>query len=471
MPNQNETKKQSGRTNRSKKKKDCNIILIDNGKELIDQFNRVFAEKHFKLFFDRTIQHAFERFEEETFDILVLSSSVAKEDEFHGIELLEIIAEKCAATQVLFLAHPKEISLAFSALKSGSYQYGVLPIANDELKMLIETALAQQPEYAPNLLLKEELQQTTFEDMTGGSLQMKNVYRQIRQAAMTDVPVLITGQTGTGKDLVANAIHQLSERKEKSFIPIHLGALPPELVASELFGHEKGAFTGAWKRYKGSFERANGGTVFLDEVGTMDEKNQVSLLRLLETKYFNRIGSTTETKANVRIIAATNEDLWKAVENGNFREDVYYRLEVFHIDLPSVNERTGDISLLVNHFLTRFNENYNKNILGISPDCISYLESYDWPGNVREIKNVIHRAVVICNGETLLSSHLPDRLIKGSVKRPTMSFPVGTTLSHAEREMIIQTLNWTKNNKKKTADILGISRKALYNKLARHQIK
>jgi transcriptional regulator with PAS, ATPase and Fis domain len=202
----------------------------------------------------------------------------------------------------------------------------------------------------------------------------------------------------------------------------------------------------------------------------MDEKDQVSLLRLLETKYFSRIGSTAEIKANVRVIAATNEDLWKAVENGHFREDVYYRLEVFLIELPPVKERTGDISLLVNHFLTRFNENYNKNILGISPECISYLEAYDWPGNVREIKNVIHRAVVICNGETLLSSHLPDRLIKGQVKKPKISLPVGVTLSHAERELIIQTLSWTKNNKKKTADILGISRKALYNKLARHRI-
>ncbi len=456
---------------RKRLKKTSKILVVDRGKNLFEQFNRVFADKRFNLLLDRSLDHAFERFEIETFDILVISSSALKEDEQSGIEILEIISEKCAATQILFLAYPKEISLAFSALKSGSYQYGVLPIANDELKLLLETALDQQPDYAPNLLLKTERQQTSFEDMIGGAPCMRDIYRQIRQAAMADMPVLITGETGTGKDLVSRAIHQLSDRREKSFIPIHLGSLPQDLVASELFGHEKGAFTGAWKRYKGTFERANGGTVFLDEVGTIDEKDQVSLLRLLETKHFRRLGNSSLVKANVRIIAATNEDLAQAVESGRFREDLFYRLDVFNIDLPSVKERTGDVSLLVNHFLNLFNEDYNRNIIGISPECITCLESYDWPGNVREIKNVIHRAVVICHGETFLTKHLPDRIVKGRHKKPNVSFPVGTPLSAIEHEMIIKTLRWSNNNRKKTAELLGISRKALYNKLKKYQIR
>lgn len=453
------------------KKKHFHILVVDTGKELFEQFNRVFSDKRYRLMLDRSMGHAFERFEEETFDILALSSSAIKDEELSGIELLEVIAEKCAATQILFLAYPKEISLAFSALKSGSYQYGVLPIADDELKMLVDTALIRQPDYAPNLLLKVERQATSFEEMIGGSDSMREVYRQIKQAAMVDMPVLITGETGTGKDLVARAIHQLSSRKAMNFIPIHLGALPQDLVASELFGHEKGAFTGAWKRYKGSFERASGGTVFLDEVGTIDEKNQVSLLRLLETNKFSRIGSSQLTRVNVRIIAATNENLAKAVENGSFREDLYYRLEVYNIELPPVRDRSGDILLLVNHFLNRFNDDYKRNILGISPECLTYLESYDWPGNVREIKNVVHRAVVICHGETLLPEHLPNRLITGRLKKPEITFTVGTTLEEMERQMIIQTMKWSNNNKVKAASMLGISRKGLYNKLGKYRIQ
>ncbi len=358
-------------------KKGRNVVLVDDGKNLFEQFIRVFNRKPYKLWRAPSMEHAFELFEDESFDILALSSTAVKEDS--TFELLEIIAEKCAATQILFFAFPKEISLAFSALKSGSYQYGVLPIADNELGLLFESALDHQPDYAPNLLLKEERQKTCFENMIGGSAPMKDVYRQIRQAAMSDIPVMISGETGTGKDLVARAIHQLSERNNKNFIPIHLASLPQDIVASELFGHERGAFTGAVKQYRGSFERANGGTVFLDEVGTMDEKNQVSLLRLLETKLFNRIGGSKQIKANVRLISATNQNLFDEVEHGHFREDLYYRLEVFHISLPPIRKRAGDISLLVNHFLNRFNDDYSRNIKGISPDCVSCFESYDWP--------------------------------------------------------------------------------------------
>ncbi|MBC2745276.1 MAG: sigma-54-dependent Fis family transcriptional regulator [Desulfosarcina sp.] len=299
---------------------------------------------------------------------------------------------------------------------------------------------------------------------------MIDVYRQIRQAASTDMPVLLTGETGTGKDLVARAIHQLSSRSKKAFLPIHLGALPPELVAGELFGYEKGAFTGATQSHRGLFEKAEGGTIFLDEIGTIDEKVQISLLRLLETRKLERIGGTRTISANARIVAATNENLSEAVEQSRFREDLFFRLDIFQIIQPPLRKRGGDIVLLVNHFLKQFSDDYQRDIVGISPECISAIETYDWPGNVREIKNVIHRAVLNCNGGILLPDHLPERLQKAHKPPPGIKLPMGCTLKEAERKIILRTLNWTQNNRRRTASILGISRRSLYNKLEQYNL-
>jgi len=331
-------------------------------------------------------------------------------------------------------------------------------------------ALLHQPQYTPNLLFKSESRKTTFEKMVGGSPKMREIYRQIRQAASTDMPVLLTGETGTGKDLVARAIHQQSARNKKAFSPIHLGALPPELVAGELFGYEKGSFTGATRSHRGLFEKAEGGTIFLDEIGTIDEKIQISLLRLLETRKLERIGGTRTISANVRIVAATNENLSEAVEQGRFREDLFFRLDIFQIVLPPVRERGGDILLLVNCFLKQFSDDYQRDIVGISPECISALESYDWPGNVREIKNVIHRAVLNSSGSVLLPVHLPERLQKSRRKPPEIKLPMGCSLEEAEQVIIKRTLNWTRNNRRRTASILGISRRTLYNKLERYNL-
>jgi transcriptional regulator with PAS, ATPase and Fis domain len=219
--------------------------------------------------------------------------------------------------------------------------------------------------------------------MVGGSPKMLEVYRQIRQAASTEMPVLLTGATGTGKDLVARAIHQLSQRSKRIFLPIHLGALPPELVSGELFGYEKGAFAGATRSHRGLFEKAESGTIFLDEIGTIDEKVQISLLRLVETRKLERIGGTKTITANVRIVTATNENLSEAVEENRFREDLFYRLDIFQICLPPLRDRRGDIVLLVIHFLKQFSDDYQRSIVGISPESICALETYQWPGNVR----------------------------------------------------------------------------------------
>jgi DNA-binding NtrC family response regulator len=445
-------------------------MVVDRNLELLRQTQRIFPLDVADISLEKTLEHAFEKFEAHTYDILMLTGAAFKFHIDSTTELLEIIASKCAMTQVLILVYPKELQLAFSALKAGSYQYAKLPISDEELRLLVEAALDQQPQNSLNLLLKENPGKEGFEDMVGNSPPMQEVYRQIRQASQTEMPVSVTGETGTGKELVARAIHELSNRSEKPFVPIHLGALPQELVSGELFGYEKGAFTGAYKYYKGSFETAKRGTIFLDEIGTIDEKNQVSLLRLLETKKFQRIGGTREMKANFRIITATNENLEEAVHQGRFREDLFYRLDVFPITMPPVRERTGDVPLIMDYFLKSFNSIYQKNILGISPECINRLESYHWPGNVREIKNVLHRAVVMCSGEVLLPEHLPRRFFSERHHPPAVSIPVGSTIEEAEKAIIIQTLNWTSNNRQRTAAILGITRTTLYNKINKYRL-
>lgn len=453
-----------------KKEDRIKIVVVDRDLALFHQTRKVFPKDQADVSVEKTLEHAFEKFEECTFDILILTGTAFKFQIGSTIELLEIISNKCAVTQVLILVHPKELPLAFSALRAGSYQYAKLPISDEELRLLVDTALVHRPHSGLNLLLKERFEKPGFEDMVGRSPRIQDVFRQIRQAAQTDIPVLITGETGTGKELVARAIHQLSDRREKPFVPIHLGALPLDLVSSELFGHEKGAFTGATKTYRGSFERAKGGTVLLDEIGTIDEQNQVSLLRLLETKRFQRIGGSGDIRANVRVLAASNEDMEEAIRQGRFREDLFYRLDVFPITLPSVCDRAGDIPLIVDHFLKHYNKIYQTDIRGVSPECINRLESYAWPGNVREIKNVIHRAVVMCSGGVLLPEHLPKRFLSQRSRPPTVSIRLGSSLQEAEKRMIVRTLEWANNNRQRAAAILGISRRTLYNKLSKYHL-
>jgi len=447
-----------------------NILCVDPGREIFHQLQQVFPADTHKVGLELNIGRVLERFEREGFAVLVISSAALRSNQGVGIELLEVVSAKSPGTQILFLINPKEIKLAASALKAGSYHYSKLPVSSEELKLLVESALDQRPRYAPNLLLKSSEKPPTFESMVGGSPAMREVYRQIRQAAATDIPVLLSGETGTGKDLASQAIHQLSRRSEGAYVPVHLGALPEDLVASELFGHEKGAFTGAWEQRVGCFELADQGTVFLDEISTMDEKIQISLLRLLEDSAVHRIGGTKEHKVRTRVIAATNEDLEEAVERGSFREDLFFRLDVLHIHLPPLRQRDGDVPLLIDHFLKEFNEAYDKTVVGISPECVTRLHAYDWPGNVRELKNVINRAMVVCVGDVLLPEHLPTRLRNKQAGRAMVSLPVGSTLEEMERELVKRTLDHTGGNRTRTAEVLGISRRTLYNKMDRFNL-
>jgi DNA-binding NtrC family response regulator len=447
------------------------IIVVARNAKLARRIEGLFPNRGVRVCRESSIDSVLERFESESYDVLLITSAAFKAGEIDGIELLEVIAAKSPITQVLFLVEPRDIRIAMSALKAGTYQYAKLPMGDEELRLLIEMAIEKRPQYGANLLLEAEKHEVKFEKLIGRSPSMQEVYRQIRQAAATDMPVLLIGETGTGKDLAAQAIHRQSLRSEGPYIPVNLGAIPTELVASELFGHEKGAFTGAVERRKGIFEQAHNGTVFLDEIAAVDEKVQVSLLRLIEQKKFHRLGGRRAISSNVRLTAASNQDLADAVRQGTFREDLYYRLDVFRIVMPPLRERQGDIPLLIDEFLERYNRKFQKNILGIAPECVGVLESYDWPGNVRELKNVIQRAVLVCTGEVILPEHLSPRFRPDRPIRPKITFEIGTALDEVEREMVIRALSVTKNNRKRAAEILGISRRTLYNKLRKHDIE
>ncbi len=314
-----------------------------------------------------------------------------------------------------------------------------------------------------------------FEGMIGRSAGMDEVYTLIKQVAGLDVPVLITGESGTGKELVAKAIHRLSSRKDETFIAINTGAIARDLIESELFGHEKGSFTGATSRKMGKFEAASEGSLFLDEVSTMNTNTQVSLLRVLETKRFQRIGGTSTIKSHARIIAASNEDLEKLIQQGQFRRDLYHRLNVFRIDLPPLRDRPEDISLLIHNFVMRYAKEFGKQISRISDETVKTLSAYKWPGNVRELENVIMRLCITAQEEEIFTDSIPAA-VEGPDSAPETSdddmveVEVGTQLVDAERELIIKTLEKLNGKKGEAAKVLGISRKALYNKIKEYNL-
>jgi DNA-binding NtrC family response regulator len=444
------------------------IICVDKGRALAQQVMGIFGEDQISLAYERSLDEVVDRFEREAFDLMLFSSSMAFTEPDSALEILDLISVKCPGTQILFFTYPGRLKIAHKALRTGIFHYSLLPISDEELKLLIETALETKPQLGLNLMLRSEVEKTTFERMVGRSTAMRDVYRQIRQAAATDIPVLLSGETGTGKELAAQAIHELSSRSKAPCVTVHIGSLPPDLVASELFGHERGAFTNATGRRKGCFEAADGGTVFLDELATIDEKMQVSLLRLLENCQFSRIGSQESVSVDVRVIAATNADLGDEIRRGHFREDLYYRLDVLHITMPALRERHGDINLLVDHFIKSACDDFQKTIRGISSDFISCLETYPWPGNVRELKNVIQRAVISCTGDILDTDQLPQRIRTFRGDNHIITLKVGTSIAKAEKELITRTLDHTGHNRTRASELLGISRRSLYNKIQRY---
>lgn len=446
------------------------ILVVSKTSQLVRQIKKIFSNKKFSVSWESQIDEILDYFESGIHDVVILASPDYKDQKKSLIKVVEEIALRSPVSQVLFLVEPNDIQFAMSALKLGTFQYAKLPVADEELELLIETSLERRPQIDGGQNLSKEQRVERFHGIIGRSSAMQQVYQQLSQAAGTEIPVLMLGETGTGKDLAAQVIYSQSERNEGPYIPVNLGALPSDLVASELFGYEKGAFTGAVKQHKGKFEQGNNGVVFLDEIDAIDEKVQVSLLRLIEQKKFHRLGGRRAVQSDARLITASNANLEEHVRVGSFREDLFFRLDVFRIEIPPLRLRQGDIPLLVEEFLGRYNQEFQKSILGISTEVLEILENYDWPGNVRELKNVIQRAVLVCDGETILPEHMPPRFHKNKSFQPKVTFEIGTSLEEVEREMIVRALSVAGNNRKRAAELLGISRRAIYNKLRKHKI-
>jgi DNA-binding NtrC family response regulator len=416
---------------------------------------------------------ATEKFNMRGYDVLIWDAVASKTEQAKGLELLDLLNRDTSKTYIIVVTDHQDGSLPRDRLRAYAHRTLTWPLDENEVCALVTRALHEQALRNGADIPGEISIPPEFEGMLGISLPMREVFQRILEAASEDISVLLTGETGTGKDMVASAIHRRSRRKSGPYIAVNTGAMPSELIASELFGHEKGAYTGAVEATKGRFEEAHGGTIFLDEISTINEKAQVSLLRVLETKTFRRVGGEKDICADVRVIAASNENLEEVVKQKRFREDLFYRLEVFHIHVPALRERPGGVTLLTNYFVPHFNAIYKKKVRAVAPETWGCLRKYGWPGNVRELKNVIQRAVLMARGEELTPDLLPLRIRAASTAETDAAaqhLPIhaGMTLDAVEKEFIVLTLASTKGNKKEAAQRLGISRRALYDKLKKH---
>ena len=386
-----------------------------------------------------------------------------------GRELLRALHDQLSDITFILLTAQGTVESAVEAIKDGAYDYLSKPVDPQRLKILLEKAVERQATLREVRTLRRQLRDHgTFGRIIGNSAGIRGVYRVIEQSAPTNASVLISGESGTGKELVAQTIHELSPRQAFPFVAINCAAIPETLLESEIFGHEKGAFTGAHDRRTGVFELAHRGTLFLDEIAEMQPATQVKLLRVLQERTFRRLGGRQEQSVDVRVIAATNVDPLEASRSGKLREDLFYRLNVFNIDLPPLRQRRDDIPLLVQTFLNEFNRSNNKSVRGVDQDAMYLLEHYPWPGNIRELRNVIERATILADGEFVEPRHLPPTLVaKGEETLPTLTIVPGTTVDEAERRLITLTLEHCRNNKTRAAEVLGISLKTLHNKLNR----
>ena len=386
-------------------------------------------------------------------------------DGISGSEVVQKVTTDHPGIPIIVLTGHGSIDDATAALKAGAFDFLTKPLDLDHLNKIVKNALQGKLLAEQNRELKEKLLKSESSDeMIGKSDSLSKVRQMIAKAAPSRASVLITGESGVGKELVARAVHNGSERKNKPFITVHCAALSETLIESELFGYEKGAFTGAEAIHKGRFELADGGTIFLDEIGEVNLATQVKLLRVLQEHKFERVGGEKSIEVDVRVVAATNRNLEDEVKAGRFREDLFYRLNVVRIEMPSLRERMDDIPLLMHSFLREFNIENKKNIKGFDKASKSAMIKYAWPGNIRELKNAVESAVVMCTGDEIKLEDLP-RALRAQGEEKVISIPIGITMDEAEKIIIQENLAANKGNKSRTADILGIGRKTLHRKL------
>lgn len=399
-----------------------------------------------------------------------------------GVTLLEKIRAQNAGAAVILLTAYGTVEDAVKAMKKGAYYYLTKPVNLEELEFLINKALASRTLEEENRELKEALFKEKFEQgqLLAESEKMKSIMKTVEQIAASSATVLIEGESGTGKELIAHRIHELSPRSQKPFVAVHCAALTESLLASELFGHEKGAFTGASERKVGRFERAHNGTLFLDEVGEISAETQVKLLRVLQEREFERVGGSKTIRVDVRLICATNKNLLEEVRAGRFREDLYYRLNVIYLKVPALRERRSDIPVLAKSFLDHFSRLNSKKIRAIEPEAMESLQNYNWPGNVRELKNIMERMVVLAQGESLSLAHIPEDVRQGRSSAGSQGpaagavspvLPPTAQLEDMEKEFIRTKLQEAHGNKSLAAKKLGISRRTLYRKIEAYRLE
>jgi DNA-binding NtrC family response regulator len=389
-----------------------------------------------------------------------------------GLDLLRKVQETGDPITTVILTAQGTVETAVEAIKQGAYDYLTKPVDLQRLRILLSKIIERNATLREVRVLRRQLREHgTFGAMVGNSAEMRKIYQVIEHAAPTNASVLISGESGTGKELVAQTIHKLSPRAPGAYVPINCAAIPDTLLESELFGHEKGAFTGAIERRQGCFELADHGTLFLDEIAEMTPATQVKLLRVLQERSFRRVGGKNEQAVDIRVVAATNQDPPIAVKEGKLREDLYYRLNVFEIKLPPLRDRKDDLPLLIQGFINEFNARNGRSVAALDPGAMALLEAYSWPGNVRELRNVIERATIVAEGRFLQVKDLPP--LSGSGRATPAASPAapglspGMTVEKAEQELIRITLQHTGGNKTRAAEMLGISLKTLHNKLHR----
>lgn len=437
------------------------ILIVDDEESVRDSLHNWFIEDGYDVERAENAKNALLMLESRTFDIILADIKMPGMD---GMEMHRRIRALNKDTIVIIMTAFASVDTAVQALKDGAYDYITKPFDPDDLSHLIRNAATQISLKAENEALKRKVSTLEdIDDLIGQSEAIMKVLKQVESVAQSNSSVIITGESGTGKELVARAIHSNSARKYFPLISVHCGALTESLLESELFGHEKGAFTGAMFNRKGRFEMADGGTIFLDEIATISSKMQVELLRVLETKSFVRVGGNKDIASDFRVICATNRDLKSMVKSGNFREDLYYRLNVVNIAIPPLRERTEDIPLLVNHFIKKYCSSMSRDMISIDPAALKHLENFEFPGNVRELENMIERAIVIGNGKEIKLRDLPmgKEAINSSVE----------SLDELEKRHVEMILNKYAWNVSRSAKALNVDRVTLYNKIKKYNLK
>ena len=448
-------------------KKKPMILIVDDEKNTRDGLARA-LNRNYDILIAEHGQRALDLLAENAVDVMLSDVRMPGID---GLTIMQRALARTPSPVCILLTAYGTVETAVEAMKHGAYDFLTKPVNLDRLDLLVQRALRERDMESENRQLREQLDtKYGLERIIGQSSAMQEVFDTIRQAGPSRANVLVEGESGTGKELVAHAIHGLSAQIHGPFIPVHCAALSQNLLESELFGHEKGAFTGAAERRRGRFELADGGTLFLDEISEIDPSIQVKILRALEEHKFERVGGQETIEVVVRLIAATNRDLKKMVDEGKFREDLFYRLYVVIIHLPPLRERTGDIPILTQHFLKELAMANDKKVESITPEAMDILSSYSWPGNVRELRNIVERMIVLARGEKLTVRDIPAAIREGVQTRTVMSAS-NLSLDEAEKQLIVNALKNHGNNRTKAANQLGISRRTLHRKLNEYGLR